>query len=134
MPYTVNWYLDKRIILANLWDDVTVDEYNEMAQMVEDMLTIGNDPYVHCIINMANIGNSPTRLVELQSALKPMLSHPQLGWSLPIMSDETQRYLVVMLSKIYQVRWREMKSIEEALQFLAQMDQTLPPLAVDDMD
>lgn len=128
MAYTVDWYLEKRILMARLWGDTTDNDFPSLGETLATLLNTGDDPYVHCIIDMLEIDRAPTRLAELQQAMNPMLAHPLLGWSLPLINDPTQRYLCTMLAQMYKVRWREMETKNEAINFLIETDKTLPPI------
>lgn len=128
MAYCVDWYLEGRIIMARLWDDTTTGDFDRAGETIAQFVDAGDEPFVHCIIDMRDINKAPTRLAVVQAAMKPMLSHPELGWSLPLIDDETQRYLCSMLAQIYKVRWREMPTPEAAIRFLIEVDLTLPPM------
>ncbi len=126
MPYRVSWLIEGRVILAELTGNLTREELKPYDQMICQYLDSASAPQVHYLVDASRVQNLPG-----PTALKDFtfLYHPRMGWTAAVgIQSPLVRWVGNALSKLFNVRARELTSVDEALKFLQSVDTTLPDL------
>jgi hypothetical protein len=126
MNYSVTWHLNQRIILTVISGDVTVDDLKQ-ASIETNRLVRAGIPLVHEVIDMRAMTSYPTRINDL-AWLVPYLKETNLGWLIVVTQNPIVRFLSNTLSQVASSRMRSFMTPQEAFDFLAYVDSTLPPL------
>lgn len=126
---SIEWVLESRVIYLRLEGRITGDElirYDD--EMVSRLDHVGADLPVHFIEDVKGLTNAP----PLTAALKlKMLRDPRLGWSISIgaVRNPVLRLIYQSLMVTMGIRWRDVASLQQALEYLHRVDDSLPDLA-----
>jgi hypothetical protein len=126
MPVTNVWYVKNHIIHTQLFGTVTANELIEAANLSVAMVQAGS-PLVHSLIDMRAMTSFPTKLTEM-AQLIPVLRAGSSGWLLIVADHPVARFLASTLSQIAGLRIRLFDDPVEALDFIVEVDSTIPPL------
>lgn len=126
MNYEVSWLLKGRIVLHRTLAPPSADD---IAQMDADFLACldqAEASLLHFIFDMTTQDKVP----DLKSmSSMAFTDHPTMGWAIVVGSvNPVTKFLVSTVSQINKVRFRMFTSRAEALEFLQEVDDTLPPL------
>lgn len=125
------WLVDERVTVGYYEGKVTIDDLKYSQDETEQMWDEVDSRVIHGIMDMRYLTDYPTNLSELIRSIK-LFRNPRLGWVTLITHDTIIRFLggaVVQLSK---ARFRTFTNVEQCLQFLNEVDETLPPMTIED--
>jgi hypothetical protein len=126
MPHNISWLVEGRVILAELTGEVSSDEFRAYDRTMCEHLDSAAASQAHYVVNTSQLEGVPN-LNDIKEFT--FLKHPHLGWTAAIGTfDPLVRLVGNLMSKVYKFRTRELKSVEEAFDFLQQVDATLPDL------
>ncbi|MFN8373033.1 MAG: hypothetical protein U0694_09170 [Anaerolineae bacterium] len=125
MPFKVSWYIP-RVAWCYVWGTYTAEELKDSAAQGQELVRVGT-PLVHDLIDMRHMIEYPKNLRDIIQ-LTPIFKEPNLGWVVVLTDDKMVRFLSHAVTSISKVRLRTFTDPQEALDFLARMDETLPPL------
>jgi hypothetical protein len=99
-------------------------EFAEKANA--DMITFLDQgtPPIHIILDTTNVKKHPMNVAKLRQASK-ILDHPAVGWIVLISSNPVIHFLATVVTQITKSRYRSASSVEEAIPFLREQDQTI---------
>lgn len=124
MPAHISWYQPERIILATFEGDQTIEDITRINNTITEMIRAGK-PRVHMIVDTSEMGNIPLKLSQL-AAVNAYLREPNLGAIVTIgMENILIRFLASMVSQIAHIELKTVKSMDEAMDILHRLDQTL---------
>jgi hypothetical protein len=126
MPFQHSWFVNQRVLHLQLTGDVSLEELTDAAR-VSNALVKSGIPLVHELIDMRDMRQFPNTLSKL-AWLVPYLSEPDLGWVLVVTHNVLVSFLSNTLGQISRARLRVFDTPQDALDFIADMDRTLPPL------
>ena len=130
MPYKYNWLLESHIIEVHLYGDVTVDELTVLFSNLRDEFLEGSSHPIHIMLEVSKITSIPHSLKKVKEAVSPIHAHEHSGWTVFInIKNPLFRMLVNIVAQLNKRRIREVKTIEEALELLYQVDTSLPEKA-----
>ncbi|HUN05165.1 MAG TPA: hypothetical protein PLQ56_01130 [Aggregatilineales bacterium] len=126
MPYHMDWYIEKQILMVHLHGDFTVTDY---VQYFQDCYTAYNQSEgrkIHIIADSSFVTHNPN-LLELRRHV-PKGTHTNEGWVLNVISGPSSRlfrFVLNTISNASQKQIRHMNSIPQAIEFLRDMDSSL---------
>lgn len=125
MAYQIAWYIPDKVIYAHLTDEVSLEELNAYIDQIRQMMQ-AHPRFVHLISDARGLEKYPTSLATLQGMVSNLLGLEQIGWVVTLgIDDPLLNFISTTLAKIAQVRYKSVKSIEEAKQFLKTSDTTI---------
>lgn len=128
MPYKMSWLVDKRIIYTQMYGHVTSDEmaaYNkEMETFVQQ-----SELLVHTLTNATDTTGVDMGLRDLQNMSFTDIGN--LGWAIYVSPSKINRFFASVITQLSHKRGRQFATMEEALKFLHEMDDTLPLLSIE---
>jgi len=124
MGYTVDWFVQDRVYVFNIWGDLTLDDYHEGSTVAIDYVCDGHPP-VHSILDVRNVTDYPKRLSEIRK-VTAIMQEPNLGWVLVVSDDRFIRFVGDIVSQLSSKNYKAFATPEEAIAFLWHMDTTLP--------
>lgn len=128
MGFEIKWYLQKKIIHADIIGKVSIDDVKLGSQTAIDMFNQSNAPLVHVLANESNLESLPISLNAFSEAAT-FMRHPQIGWLIMYGTDNRMsKFMSSMLSGIAKVRHRRFETLEQSLEFLTTVDTSLPPI------
>ncbi|MDZ4766321.1 MAG: hypothetical protein SGI73_17405 [Chloroflexota bacterium] len=122
MPYTLEWLVERCLLLHRVYGDVTLDELhsmsNESRQLLESSTTT-----VHSLVDLTGIRSHPTQIKELTAAVN-MNAPANLEWTLIVTESRLLRFLGALLTQLARQRVATFPTIASAIQFIAARDAT----------
>ncbi len=132
MPVGLAWLVEGHLILAKGWYALKSEELADFDARVLAMLTQSQKPLVHGIHDYSEAQAMPPikDLIQIKSG-----QHPKIGWVIVVgLHDRMMKFFVSIALQIFRVRVRFMDSVQEGLDFLQDVDSTLPDLVSIDLE
>jgi hypothetical protein len=126
MPIKVKWFYEGLVIHAQLEGILTGPDLTEYADNLDKLIATSDAPLIHLITDLSGMEMYPS----LGEVMRSLHMPPRLGWTL-VMGAKTNkivRFLMQVITSSMRLRFRELESIDEAVDFLQKMDTTLPDL------
>ena len=124
MPFTISWYMPDRIIYVELSGTVTAADVQAFIAQMYDMVASSKLP-VHSITDthrVVKIESIPAVFKTAQAA--PM--HQNAGWSIMVGSiNPFVNFAADFVSSIMHSRYRRFDTMQQALDFVQERDETL---------
>ncbi len=132
MAYQIGWYQPERILDLALEDDVSLEDARYLSQEATGMLAYGT-PLVHVIVDLSAVTSFPTSLSMIQHMITIPRSTDNLGWVIICGARNSMlRFLATTLTQVAveNVRLHASDNIDDAIQFLYEVDTSLVKLAM----
>jgi hypothetical protein len=124
MPYKLAWYNQTtRIISGEISEELTLTEIENFSTDMIAFLETGISP-VHFILDASKLVKFPTNISVLRQAVT-FLGRRQLGWVVIIGGSSLMLTFAQLLMQITPTRYRSVRTRQEALEFLASVDESL---------
>lgn len=118
------WYIPNRVVLVTMCGDITRDDILDGDEiLLRDFLAASPADYVHLIFDHSEVKSVPDVTVHKQLQFA---EHPRLGWSLSFGDSPVTRFFVSAMTQITGIKFRICRTAEQCIEFLADMDPTLP--------
>jgi len=127
MPFKVSWLVEKRVIFSQTSGYLTTDDLITHNSVMEEYARVGEN-LVHIISDSTDVTGMNVGLRDLQKIRFPAL--PNLGWAISISPKPMERFFASVMMQLTNKRGRQFATLEEALRFLQEIDETLPPLSI----
>ncbi len=126
MSSQVSWLLENRVILTFNQGVVSDQDMFDNDQPITDYLDQCTAPLIHMVVDHRNgIGSPSSKALAQQHWPK----HPKMGWLIMVgMANPFQKFVVAVTSNFFKTRLRMFNTMDEALDFLNEVDSTLPQL------
>jgi len=127
----IEWLITGRMILVEIADVISADDVDNISEKVSHMIaTEGEPPYVHVLYDVRQrsaISPEILSLSRLRLSSKPA-SIGMLGWTLIVDPNPhvIMQSLASILIQVMSIRLRVFKEMQAALDFIWDMDKTLP--------
>jgi len=123
----VDWYLKGHVILAEVSGDIEIDDVADLNDQIIALIDTSQTA-VHLIIDVTNLGRTPTHLLKLREA-SHALGNEHVGWIIMVgLQNPFVNFLGSMLTQLGRMsRYRVMTSVDEAYAYLRQADNQLQP-------
>jgi hypothetical protein len=126
MSVSVGWLLEGYIIDYKLLGVVSSADMLAVTEQVIGNLSGDPRNTVHVLYDVTNCTRIPYDIPNIIKALKPFLILPNMGWGIAYGSkDPVTKFTAELIVQLIKVRYRDFKTQEEALAFLAQTDPAL---------
>ena len=137
MPFELSWYLENRVILLASQANNSDENLLDMDQKVIDYLNQSSAPLVHLIMDQRKApppsSSRAASQIKLASQLK-WPKHPKYGWAIMVgPTNSLQRFVIAVATNFFKVRQRSFDTMDEALDFLNDIDSSLPTLRTNKM-
>jgi hypothetical protein len=124
MEEILDWYIKDRIIFSRPVGDISINNVQEYAGYVVNMLNKGKSP-VHLIVDARFIAQAPTNLLALSKATT-FMGHPSVGWVMTVTTNPVIQFLAGMVPQIGRVKYyRVFPDLDLCMKFLKEQDRTL---------
>lgn len=124
MPYKIEWYSeDKRVIYGEISGNLTLAEIREISATINQCLAEGFAP-IHFMLDASRLDKFPTNIGVLKEAVT-FLGKTRLGWVVIIGGSSMMLTFAQLLMQITPTRYRKVRSLDEALAFLSNVDISL---------
>lgn len=124
MPYTIDWIVERRIILTTFYGSITADELKEFIAEVRAKAADGI-PLVHHISNSLSLRGVEFSLGTARNLVGALDMLKELTWQIDINTNPINRMFANIIAQFAGMRTRTFKTPEEAVDFLRTNDPTL---------
>ena len=127
MPYDVLWFVEGRIVFVRMEGVSTPEEAYSFDQEIKPYFDSAQAPEVHLIFDIRGLTQLPN-IKTLSRFQWP--KHPANGWvvSYP-KSNPFINLITSIVAQLFKARYCQFDTFEETLDFLQQVDSTLPNLS-----
>ena len=126
MSSQLTWYLENRVILVANEGMISDQDMLSVDQPIADYMNQSKAPLVHLIVDNTSAIYAPSVKTVTQAKFP---KHPQCGWVLLVGPTNTfTRFVNAVVTNVFKTRNRMFNTRAEALDFLNEVDSTLPPL------
>jgi len=126
MSSQLSWYLENRVMQIVNHGEVTDQDLFDLDESAVHYMDQGSAPLVHLIIDHRKGINSPSAKGLMQLKWP---KHPKMGWIVMVgMANPLQKFVTAVASNFFKTRLRMVDTMDEALDFLNDVDSTLPAL------
>jgi hypothetical protein len=123
MPYTMQWFVECRIVQATVQGKFRLEEIREISQSAVQFFEKGTAP-IHIVVDITDL-----ELVEFELNLIAQvgmsLKHPALGWWIVYGNENLMYYYVRTIAGLMRVRFAFTQTLEQAISILKQQDRSL---------
>lgn len=122
----VDWYIEQRVILANVGGDLTIDEVRALNDQLVALIDQGQQP-VHIIVDVSGVTTIPTNLLKMRDA-SHVMGHIGAGWIVAVgLHNSFMNFIGSMLTQLgHLARYRVMPDANAAYTHLRTVDASLP--------
>ena len=132
MSHQLSWYLENRVLLLTSEGESSDQDLLDIDQSVINCLEQSTAPLVHLIMDRTNAPPVTSSKVAAQIKLASQLKwpkHPKYGWAIMVgPTNSLQRFIVAVATNFFKVRQRMFNTMDESLDFLNDIDSSLPSL------
>lgn len=131
MPFKVSWYIPDHILYTRMWGQVSHDDLTEMNHLLNQHLDESSQQMVYQITDDSEVQGISPSLADMKQSIT-VLTHPRLRWVLVV--GEVNLFINFMVSTLmhlFRVRYRRMKTLDEALKFVVEQNPALAELMLE---
>jgi hypothetical protein len=127
MPWRIVHLVDYHLGLTPLWGKFTLDDLRQYDEVALASLKQVEVPLIHNIYDCVELESLPP-LLEM-SRLR-VARHHKIGWVIFVgVQSDMLRFMFSITTQLFRQRLRFMDTHAEALQFMREVDTTLPDLS-----
>lgn len=124
------WLVDGRVALGYYEGVITIEDLQYSQEEAEALYDTVDSRVIHGIIDMRHMTEYPTNLAELIRVIS-IFRNPRLGWIMLITNNTIVRFLSSAVVQLSQARFRTFTNVEQCLEFLEDVDETLPIVTIE---
>lgn len=131
MASQVAWCVEGRVLYVQFADLVNSDSVNMLLRFIAHEIDRLTNPLrfrTHVVFNTELAKNQQPNVVPLTQSINEYFTRPQLGWTILVSTNRLHRTISHMAAQLTNARWKAFSSDAEAMQFLNDVDKTLPDL------
>jgi hypothetical protein len=131
MPISTKWLVPDHVIYSQMSDAINLDEMRECFMLLRDMANGSKFPLVHVIMDVGEVTH-PVAPKDSLAIVRQIGPQPKVGWNIVLREKSLLMRLGTALgTSIFKARTRNFDSLEEAKNFLRQIDNTIDWTQVD---
>ncbi len=123
MAYSADWYLPGRIFLVTLHGELTLDDIGAFDKLFWEAAHQGSAP-IHLILECSRVTKFPLNIDQIYHVVTKN-DNDIVGWAVLVTPSSTSEYVSSNVMKLMRKRFRGAPTLEEALRFLGQVDESL---------
>ena len=123
MPYHFDWIVPERVVFTRIYGEVSAEEITEILIESRQRTLSGRAP-VHFIIDVSAMEKQPFTISKLNEWASN-LPDRTTGWWVVINPNSVTMFAITLVSKTLGVKLKSAHSLEDAVQILEKIDQTL---------
>lgn len=130
MAYEVSWHRQDRVVYLRVHGAFTIDELKTAAVFINDGVMNGVPP-VHLIVDVREVRSIPTNVLEIKN-INEYLGHENMGWLVIVGAHSTVNMIASVISRLLKTQYQNFRTLDSALDFLSEQDETLGSLKESD--
>lgn len=124
MPISHEWLVEDRVILTTMLDVVTENEIEEWLQNQQEMVAKGT-PLVHHISDGLQLEKMDVNLKTFYKMITAIPRTKNFGWHIEVTTSPISKVTSSIVSRFAGVHTRTYPTVEQAVKFLREKDETL---------
>lgn len=125
MPYEIGWLIENEVMYNRNWGVGTVEDIYGAMMASREMIDSSDRPVVHLLIDNRESTESP-KLIESAKVVRSVPPQERAGWVVTVHTSRAiTRFLSDVAIQMTGARYRSFNSIQEALDFLRSVDDTV---------
>lgn len=131
MPYTIDWYIDQRVLLITVDGSLELEDFHQLHDEAFSYVKASDD-IVHAIADLTNFEAIPTNISALFSSSNQEKTQQQ-GMTVLIMPglNGVIRFAIGLVLQGLHLEYRIAESKEQAMTILERVDTTLSTVPVE---
>lgn len=128
MTVEMAWFIENKVVYCKISGAVTESELTQLDSLAIQWFDQSPESSIHILVDAQQV--TQTAPLAAQSKLQ-FPKHAKLGWIVAggsAKSNVVVRMIVSLVSQFFKVRWRDERTLDEALAFLQEIDSSLPDL------
>lgn len=132
MPYHIEWLIPNQLLYTYNYGHMTVAETEDVLEQLFTMTmspeSIAIGLLVHVISDTSHVIQNDMGIQDYRRIFgdrKHEATHP--GWTMTISTSAMERFMGSIALQFLGIRGRQVANIDDAINFLATSDETLPP-------
>lgn len=122
MAYQVSWLVEKQVVLAKLYGEITIPSVVDMDVELLDHMRSGQEGrLIHLIFDVTGVDKFPVNIAQLNQVANSR-HEPNMGWLMVINDNRMIKFIGNMITQLTQTRFRNFESVEMAIEFLKTQD------------
>jgi len=115
-----HWMVQGRVLLVQFSGVLTLDDINQMNSQVIVLIQNALPPHVDLICDLTYITQFDSQLANIRKFKTIAIKYPHINWYISVRanSNPAMHFVATMVSSLIGVRYRGMKTVQEALAFL----------------
>lgn len=126
MTYTAEWYLPGHIYMVSLTGELTLEDIGAFDKAFWQASEAGNPP-IHLILECSRVTKFPLNIDQIYRVVTKDDSDI-VGWVVLVTSNSVSEFVSSNVMKLMHKRFRGARTLEDALRFLTQVDDSLDPM------
>lgn len=122
MSHEVKWEVPDKVIYAQLAGDVSIDDVRETNQQIRDYIEEATST-VHCMLDVSDIGKWPMDIQLFKNDVP--FNDAKVGYLVFVGANATVNFVGGIVSKLMGKQMQRAKTIDEAMTFLQETDDTI---------
>lgn len=124
MAYEISWYHQDRVLYVRFWDNLTLDEAQQISAINTRHLAEGTPP-VHIVVDITQLQTFPTN-IRFNTGVTSYLKSSNLGWVVVVGEmNALLNFALAIIGQFARIMYTRRDSLESALEFLQKRDSTL---------
>ena len=124
MPFSVEWFVENQVIYSEMWGNMSLEDIRQHSIACIECMS-QTTRFVHMIVDLKSMQTLPLNAIQLRRA-GTVLDQPNMGWMVLIAEDRSYMYVVkLVMQMVTKTRTRVVSSLDEAIEFLREQDQTI---------
>jgi len=124
MTFTISWAVEKRVIISTFVGDVTREDLIEYVNQMREWVKEGEQPLYH-ISNSLELTKVHLSLGALLQLIRSVGIFGHLAWQIDVNLNPTNKMLAALSSQIMRLRTRTVPSMNDAVNFIKSIDDSL---------
>lgn len=125
MAYITKWLIPYRVLFTYHYGVSTAAEVRQNMEEMADYVNEGI-PFIHYIVDGTDVTKNDFSMNDLKSIFSASPSDGRMGWTCSVTPSTLQRFFSAVIFKFAGARGRSCSTVEDALKFLAESDNTIP--------
>jgi len=124
MPFEHSWLVPHRICIVRYNGILSIEDVRAVVNIAEQYIAQAGTNPVHFIHDHTRTEKVNIRLKEAVEAMRLMLGTPRVGWNISVnpASNMMEHFVTTVVNQVTGVRNQRVDTLEEALEFLCEMD------------
>ena len=124
MENLVTWLADNRVIFTSIVGPLRVEDFPALETNVITLFEASTAEQVHVLTDISLMTTMPN---VFQMSKLTYITHPKIGYFITQSRNPVEEFIGQAVGQMFKTKYKFVKTLDEGVDFLAQIDPTLPP-------